>query len=259
MIAAITSNAMPVFRPRLTLMAYPFTFSSLYVSRCSNLIAMAPSSPQLQIKPPHLLTLGAILIICAYGLLLFIPVLLAILFVSLRHLSFMTFLLPLMAAAITTFFLPLGFGNPYVVRLARALQPSGAKTSDGFIAQITFVPRIRSGVRALLEDADDIGWLSFNDASLVFQGDSVQLCVPFDCIRKLTTESIGWRGLFLYGPQTVVTFSGLPNVSALKLSERCSWLLPASRKQAKHVQTCLSEKMKLNGLSRPDLPPAGTR
>jgi hypothetical protein len=208
---------------------------------------MIPPAPQFQVLPPRLLTFSTVLVISGYGLLLIIPVLLAILLVSLQHLSVLTFLLPICAAGLTTFFLPLGFGNPYVVKLARSLRPTTPTTPESFVAQITFSPRLRSGLRALLEDADDIGWVSFTESGLNFDGDSVQLHLPFEYIRELRTESIGWRGLFIYGPQTVVGISGLPNASALKLAERSSWLLPDSRKNAQRLQNSLAAKVKLAG------------
>jgi hypothetical protein len=166
--------------------------------------------------------------------------------VSLLHLSVLTFLIPLLAIAVTTFFLPLGFGNPYVVRLVRSLQPIDPKSQNSFIAQITFTPRIRTGVRALLEDADDVGWLTFTESELSFQGDSIRLIVPFKRIGGLRRESIGWRGLFLYGPQMVIAVSGLPQASSFKLAERSSWLLPTSRKNAKQLQEHLQDKLHLS-------------
>jgi len=208
---------------------------------------MLPTALQLQIVPPRLVTFGTVLLISAYGLLLVIPVLLAIVLVSLLHLSALTFLLPLFAAALTTYFLPLGFGNPYVVKLVRSLRPAEAELSNCFVAQITFVPRIRSGVRALLEDADDIGWLSLTESELIFRGDSVRLSVPYSCIQRVKAENIGWRGLFLYGPQSVVEVSGLSKASGLKLAERSSWFLPDSRTKARQLQSCLAAKVKLRG------------
>ncbi len=200
----------------------------------------------MKVGPPRLLTLGAVLVISAYGLLLVIPVVMAMMVVSLVHLSALTFLIPLLAIAITTFFLPLGFGNPYVVRLVSSLQPELPNIPNGFIAQITLAPRLRTGLRALMEDADDVGWLSFTESELMFHGDSIRLSVPFARIGGLRTESIGWRGLFLYGPQTVVAVSGLPQATSFKVAERSSWLLPASRKKAKELQEKLSAKLQLS-------------
>jgi hypothetical protein len=208
---------------------------------------IASAAPQLQIAPPRRLTFSAVLIISSYGLLLVIPVVLAMMFVSLLHLGVLTLLIPLLAVALTTFLLPLGFGNPYVVKLVRSMEPNLAPAQPSFIAQITLTPRIRSGLRALLEDADDVGWLTVSDSGLLFQGDSILLSVPFRRIETVTAESIGWRGLFLYGPQTVITVIGLPNVSAFKLAERSSWLLTASRKNARKLQSCVAAKVRLNG------------
>jgi hypothetical protein len=208
---------------------------------------MTPAAAQFQCSPPRSLTFGTVLLLSAYGLLLVIPVLLSIIIVSLLHLSLLTFLLPVLAVALTTFLLPLGFGNPYVVRLARSLPPNPAMTPSSFVVQLTFSPRLRSGLRALLEDADDIGWLSIGECALSFYGDSVQLSIPFSQIRDVRTESIGWRGLFLYGRPTVVSISGLPNVNTLKLAERASWLLPASRSNARKLYGALRTRVSLGG------------
>lgn len=208
---------------------------------------MTPAASQFQSSPPRLLTFGTVLLISAYGLLLVIPVLLSIIIVSLLHLSLLTFLLPVLAVALTTFLLPLGFGNPYVVRLARSLPPNPVMTSSSFVVQLTFSPRLRSGVRALLEDADDIGWLSIGERALSFYGDSVQLSIPLSQIQDVRTESIGWRGLFLYGRPTVVSVSGLPNANTLKLAERASWLLPTSRSNARRLHSALQARVNLGG------------
>jgi len=205
---------------------------------------MTSSTPQIQLTSPRRLTFAAVLIISAYGLLLVVPVLATIMIVSLLHLGVITILLPVLAVALTTFFLPLGFGNPYVVRLVRSM-PQNEATNPSFIAQITFDPRVRSGLRALMEDADDIGWVTVTDSGVLFEGDSIAMSVPFTRIEAISTESIGWRGLFLYGPQTVIKVTGLPNAKAFKLAERSSWLLPAARRNAKRLHQCLAGKVKL--------------
>jgi hypothetical protein len=208
---------------------------------------MTSNDPEFEVVPPRLLTFGTVLIITAYGLLLVIPILAAILVVSLLRLSWLSFFLPLLAMSITTFFLPLGFGNTYVVKLVQGLHPAGGTPPGGFIAQITFNPRIRCGIRALLEDADDIGWLSVTETRLIFHGDSVRLSIPLGHIQHLASESSGWRGLFLYGPQTVVTAAGLPSANSFKLGERSSCFLPGSRKNARLLRTTLAARVGLTG------------
>jgi len=116
-----------------------------------------------------------------------------------------------------------------------------ASEGQNFIVQLTLTPRLRSGLRALLEDADDIGWLSVTPSSLLFRGDSIQLTVPFTQIQQLEPQSIGWRGLFVWGPRVRLRVSGLPKVEALEFAERSSWLLPASRRTARRLFRCLSE------------------
>ncbi|MCX6926027.1 MAG: hypothetical protein NT154_22885, partial [Verrucomicrobia bacterium] len=117
---------------------------------------------------------------------------------------------------------------------------AAGKSEDGFIVQLTVSPRIRSGFRAALEDADDIGYLSFSDTGLVFQGDSVKLTVPFDCIEQVQPQNIGLRGLFVCGGRVTVLVSDLPEIESLEFAERSSWLLPTSRAVARRLYARLS-------------------
>jgi hypothetical protein len=190
----------------------------------------------MEIGQPRLLTAGAMVAICAYGLLLMVPVIIAMLVVSVLKLGVLTFLLPLLTIAAGTYFLPFGFGNSYVAKLVRSLDPAAGKEQNGFIVQLTFTPRLWSGIRALIEDADDIGWLSFTESTLVFRGDCVRFSIPFEHIRDVRTRNSGWRGLFVYGPGSSFVVSGLPNVTSIRLAERSARLLPASRRNARVLQ-----------------------
>jgi hypothetical protein len=153
-----------------------------------------------------------------------------------------TVLLPFLAVAITALFLPFGLGNSYIVRLVRPLKPATASDAKTFIVQLTLSPRIRSGLRALLEDADDVGYLSVSESELVFQGDSVKLSVPKDCIEAVRPRNIGMRGLFVYGRRIEVVISGLPNVASIQFAERSSWLLPASRRVTRELCALFAAK-----------------
>jgi hypothetical protein len=200
----------------------------------------------MEINPPKLYTMGAVLTVVAYGLLLAVPVLaIAVVAVSVPRYGVISYLIPLLAIVIATFFLPFGFGNPHVMRLVRSLSPNAEPGDDRFIVQLTLTPRLRSGLRALLEDADDIGWLIVTDSSLVFEGDSVRLTVPVEQIRQLRPQSIGWRGLFVWGPRVRLSVSGLPDVEVLEFAERSSYLLPASRRTAQRLYRSLSKRFQI--------------
>ena len=49
---------------------------------------------------------------------------------------------------------------------------------------------LRSGLRAWIEDADDIGWLRLGNSALEFNGDGLKLVVPYANLQQLRTESI---------------------------------------------------------------------
>jgi hypothetical protein len=135
--------------------------------------------------------------------------------------------------AASLIFLPFGFGNGYLTRLAQPLR--AGSTDPAVLVQVSFVPRLRQGLRAWFEDADDIGWLSVVDSRLVFQGDSVQLSLPLTSLTEVQLENIGWRGLFAYGPKVRVVAPGLGLRQVLYFGERSSLLLPQSRRIARAI------------------------
>ena len=203
---------------------------------------MHTNSATIEIAKPRLFTAGAVAIVSAYGILLATPFLISVLVISVIQFGILTVLIPLLVVAATAYFLPFGLGNAHVTRLVHALNPAAAKDEDGFIVQLTLSPRLRTGLRALLEDADDIGYLSFTGTGLVFQGDSVKLTVPFDRIQQVRPQNIGLRGLFVYGRRIRLVVSDLPQAEAFEFAERSSFLLPTSRTTTRKLYQRLSTK-----------------
>jgi hypothetical protein len=200
------------------------------------------AAAKIEIGQPRLFKLGTVLIVSAYGVLLALPFVAALLLVSVLQLGVLTILIPVLAVVLATVFLPVGLGNPYVSRLVRAMDPAAGKPDGGFIVQLTLSPRVRSGLCSVLEDADDIGYLSFDGSGFVFQGDSVKLSVPYDCITEVRPQNIGLRGLFVYGRRIGVAVTGLPHVESLEFAERSSWLLLTSRRITKRLHEHLSKR-----------------
>jgi hypothetical protein len=204
---------------------------------------MQSSSATIEIAQPRLFTTSAVVIVNAYGLVLAGPLFAAILVVSLMQFGILTILIPFLAVAAMAYFLPFGLGNTHVARLVRSLNPAAGQGEDGFIVQLTLSPRIRSGLRAVLEDADDIGCLSFTATELFFQGDSVKLSVPLDRIEQVRPRNNGLRGLFVYGRRIRVVVSGLPWTGTFEFAERSSRLLPTSRAITRKLCERLSAKV----------------
>jgi hypothetical protein len=201
---------------------------------------MQSNAATIEIAQPRLFAAGAVAVVNAYGILLAVPFIIAVLAVSLIKFGFLTILIPFLAVAATAYFLPFGLGNTHVSKLVRSLNPAAGKDEDGFIVQLTLSPRIRSGLRAVLDDADDIGYLSFTGTELLYQGDSVKLSIPFALIEQVRPQNIGLRGLFVYGRRIKVTASGLPQITSLEFAERSSWLLPDSRRITRKLSERLS-------------------
>src|SRR5438445_546145 len=83
-----------------------------------------PSPPGALLCPPHApraFTPVSVAIVCSYGVLLMLPVLISLLVVSVVPLGLQTLLIPVFTFAVVTLFLPFCFGNPYLARLARSL------------------------------------------------------------------------------------------------------------------------------------------
>ena len=198
---------------------------------------------KIQVRPSSRFTTGAILIVCGYGFMLMIPVLLAMMTVSLFQFSWITFAVPFLIICAATFVLPFGFGNAHITRLVRPLAPPGPVSPDSFTVQLTFHPRLRSGLRALVEDADDIGLLTVTESAVAFRGDSVDLTLEREQIRHLRAQSIGWRGLFIY-PRLRLTVSGLEEISEISVADRSAWILPTARRRTWELYRRLAQRPK---------------
>src|SRR4051812_13096633 len=149
------------------------------------------SQRMLEQAPPKVFTTAAVFKLHGFNILLGIPVFLSLLLVSLIRLQFISFVIPLIALTATVYFLPLGLGNPYVARLARLLRVEARP--DALLVQLTLFPRIRSGLRAVVEDADDIGFVRFTETELVFEGDSLRLVLPYEQIAEVHPHNVGLR------------------------------------------------------------------
>jgi len=163
--------------------------------------------------------------------------------VSVIRVSLLTALIPVFVVAATAYFLPFGLGNTHVTRLVRSLNQAAAQDGEGFIVQLTLSPRLRSGLRAILEDADDIGYLAIRGDELLFQGDSVKLSFPLDLIERVQPQNIGLRGLFLYGRRIRLVVPALTHVKSVEFAERSSWLLPTSRTITRRLYERLSTRV----------------
>jgi hypothetical protein len=182
-------------------------------------------SARIEVSAPCRFGSTALLMCSAYGLALLLPTLFAMIAVSLMGLGLLTLALPLMTLAAATFFLPFGFGNPYLKKLAEPFKP---KQGEPMLVQLSFEPRLRSGLRATIEDADDVGWLTCTASGFFFDGDSVKLFVPAARINAVKHQNSGFRGLFLYSG-VAVEVAGIPSCRRLKFAERSSLMLWHSR------------------------------
>jgi hypothetical protein len=195
---------------------------------------------RLELSTPRQVGVVALTVICGYGLLVCVPLVGSWVWVSIMPFGLGTFLVPLAGFVIATFFLPLGFGNSYVTSLVRSFAPAAGRNPDTFVVQLTLTPRLRSGLRAIVEDADDFGCLKVTTSALEFQGDSVNFTIPLTQFQPARQRSIGWRGLFLQH-RVVLDLSGQPGFEAIEVVERSCLSLPKARAGSERLYKRLSD------------------
>ena len=146
------------------------------------------------------------------------------------------------------YFLPfMAGGNWYVRRVVRRLGLPGEVTSGGHVFQIEFRPRLCSGLRALLDDADDVGVLRLDDEALTYHGDRVTLAVPYAAVRSLRARNIGWRSLWLGGKRIEIVAGDGERELTFELLEREAHTLPTARHVSEAVLAILTEKVRQAG------------
>jgi hypothetical protein len=184
---------------------------------------------RIEVGPAKLFHNGSMLVIWAYGILLLLPVGASLVAISLVKVGFLTFLIPVVALAATAWIVPLGQGNHYIARRARGLSGAPAGESNCLV-QLTLTPRLRKGIRALLEDADDFGILTFDEAGFTFTGDAIHIVVPRQNILQVHRQNVGLRGRFVYGSRITIEVKGLDKISYLEFAERSSAIIPESKR-----------------------------
>jgi hypothetical protein len=166
-----------------------------------------------------------------------------LLVLSLMKLSMLTLLIPLVMLALSAWCLPFAQGNLFVSKLAHSLASPGPE-KNSFVVQLTLYPRLHRNFRAFIEDADDVGCLSFGETELVYAGDAVRLRLPYSQIKQIQLHNVGLRGLFVSGRRIELAVSGIEQVQFLEIAERSTLLLPASKKITAELHQQLASKVR---------------
>lgn len=215
-----------------------FLSESRAISRASREM----EKPVIEISQPRRFGVLSILAKYAFSFLLLIPFVAALMLISLQNLG-QASLLILFLTLVGTICISPALGNLYVFWAVRGLK-SGAGMDDRLsIVQISFWPRIRKGFRALLEDADDVGYLSIDDTKIDFVGDSVRLSLPLQRVSALQGENVGLRGLYVTSGRITLQVSGLNGCEEIEIAERSSRLIFSSRKRTRELFADIQSKL----------------
>jgi len=211
---------------------------------------MPANTPEMEIANPRFFTSRACWIINLFSLVLLIPLAMALALMALA----VTFVPPVYAGLFSVFALmaalfcmifvfPTGLANPYVKRLVESHPEHAGNASNSFISQLALSPRLYSGIRRFVEDADDVGGLQISESDFFFHGDSLELRVPFHCITQVEKRNVGWRGLWICGPRITVGFSGRPPNHTVEFCERSALTVVSHRRRTAKMLKVLSARI----------------
>lgn len=145
------------------------------------------------------------------------------------------------------FFPGLGGINYYTRRFVSQMFEGSGET--GYICQVTMQPRLYRGIRAFLEDADDIGLVTLNDGVLKFRGDHSDIAITLSTDVTAELRTIGWRGLWYSGARIRLTFPGREPFHEIEFLERQCWSVKASKRLAQELYAKIQQATRGTGNS----------
>ena len=186
--------------------------------------------PRIELRPPTRFGLTALVIIWSFGLFLLLPVLLSLFAVSLIRLGPITLLLPASVLAATAFVIPFGQGNLFIRNQVHKFAREQLE-EESFVVQLTLSPRVKRGLRALIEDADDFGRLTLRPDGLAFEGDAVTLWIPNHAIISVKGKNVGARGRYVSGGRILLETRGLEKFQGFEIADRSALLSAHASRQ----------------------------
>lgn len=88
-------------------------------------------------------------------------------------------------------------GNFYYPRIIRTFVKETSGRDPSMLAQMSLSPRLRKGLRAATDSADDVGLVELGPEAFLFKGDAVSMVIPYDRIGGISRHSVGPRGFWL--------------------------------------------------------------
>ena len=151
----------------------------------------------------------------------------------------------LACSCVLLFFMPsLLAVNPYVKRIVRRFLEVPSAMPEKEVFQISLHPRLFSGLRAFLEDADDVGVLTLGADAVSFDGDHIALSIPYSQVQAVESRNVGWRGLWIFGNRIEVCARHGGSEKSFVFLERASCTLLGSRRITARIFRGLSDKVR---------------
>jgi hypothetical protein len=105
------------------------------------------------------------------------------------------------------------------------------------------VPAVGRGIRKSLDDADDLGFLSFWKDGLTFRGDSIAVTLPYSNIVEVSFRTSGLRAFWSSDAWVRLHLNGGGGIQALDIAEGWSLSWPQARERNRGLAAKLQRRI----------------
>lgn len=107
-------------------------------------------------------------------------------------------------------FLPLIAGNLKIVSWNRETRDKcRMERAPCFVVELALTPRVVEGVEGWLDDADDVGVVSLRPDHLRYQGDAIDMTIPWSQIASVRATRTGHRMMWASGKDVHLAFQSV--------------------------------------------------
>lgn len=123
------------------------------------------------------------------------------------------------------FWVPFTQLNPLMCYMAKADKNVLFDKTRSYVIQATFFPRFQKGLQSALDDADDIGILTFEEDAVSFVGGASKFRIPYSSIHRMESKFNVFPGLLLSGRRLDLFVMSPGSSGKVQLEHRESWTI----------------------------------
>lgn len=120
---------------------------------------------------------------------------------------------------------PIAQLNPLVTYMALKHFEGTYEKRNSYVVQVSFHPRWQKGLQSVLDDADDIGVMTYQPDGIAFEGGALRFFIPYPAISRLESRFNVFPSLFLSGRRVHIYLGEGQGSGRLQVENRRSWLI----------------------------------